>query len=28
MAPEIKVQEEIRLKAKKAVDRMLEVGRG
>ncbi len=28
MAPEVKVQEETRLKAKAAVDRMLEIGRG
>ena len=28
MAPEVKVQEEIRLKAKAAVDRMLEIGKG
>jgi quinolinate synthase len=28
MSPEVKVPEEIRLKAQTAVDRMLEVGRG
>jgi len=28
MAPEVKVPEEIRLRAKSAVDKMLEVGRG
>jgi len=28
MAPEIKVPEEIRLKAKAAIDKMLEIGRG
>jgi quinolinate synthase len=28
MTPEVKVPEEIRLKAKEAVDKMLEIGRG
>jgi len=28
MAPEVRVSEEIRFKAKAAVDRMLEIGRG
>ena len=28
MAPEVKVPEEIRLRAKAAVDKMLEIGRG